>query len=151
MNINGRQGLLIGAPGGLDANNANPGTGRVYLVYGNFNTYTGQTVNLDTPTLYPNLTIVTFVSTATLGALGTSVAGGVNIFGDGSADIIMGSRSDHWCSNQFRCRLCGVDRGPFRLRPDDQRDDARSVGQSELDPRWGQFRRPGRILGERRG
>jgi hypothetical protein len=31
------------------------------------------------------------VSTATLGGLGTSVAGGVNIFGDGAGDIIMGA------------------------------------------------------------
>ena len=31
------------------------------------------------------------MSSATLGGLGTSVAGGVNIFGDGSADIILGA------------------------------------------------------------
>ena len=95
VNIGGRQGLLIGAPGSTDANSANPGTGRVYLISGNFNSYAGQTVNLDNPANYPNLTIVTFVSTATLGGLGTSVAGGVNIFGDGSADIIMGAAGRH--------------------------------------------------------
>ena len=31
----------------LDTNRANAGTGRVYVVYGNFSAYIGQTVNLD--------------------------------------------------------------------------------------------------------
>ena len=51
----------------------------------------GQTINLATPTKYSGLNIVTFVNTATGGQLGYSVAGGINIFGDGSGDIILGA------------------------------------------------------------
>ena len=90
VNIGGRQGLLIGAqnapsPGG------SLGTGRVFLVYGSFNSFAGQTINLDTPTAYAGLTIVQFVSSAAGARLGASVAGGVNILGDGSPDIILGA------------------------------------------------------------
>jgi FG-GAP repeat len=92
VNIGGRQGLLIGAqnapsPGGT------LGTGRVYLIYGDFNTYNGQTINLDMPGDYPQLNFVTFNSTASGIKLGASVAGGVNILGDGSADVILGAPS----------------------------------------------------------
>ena len=86
VNIGGRQGLLIGAPG------ANGGTGQAYLIYGNFNAYSGMNINLDTPASYPLLNFVTFTTTGTGSRLGTSVAGGVNILGDGSADIILGAR-----------------------------------------------------------
>jgi FG-GAP repeat len=85
VNIGGRQGLLIGAPG------ANGGTGAAYLIYGNFNAYSGMNINLDTPAAYPLLNFVTFTTTGTGSRLGTSVAGGVNILGDGSADVILGA------------------------------------------------------------
>jgi hypothetical protein len=93
---NGAGAVLIGAPGAVDANGANPGTGRVYLLSGSFNNYIGQTINLDDPnfaTDFPGLNLVTFVSSGvgTGGALGSSVAGGTNIFGDGANDIIMGA------------------------------------------------------------
>src|SRR5262249_52764706 len=87
----GQYALIIGAPGAQDANGANPGTGRVYVVFGNFNAFQGQTINLDTPTAYTGLTIVTYASTSTGGKLGFSVAGGQNILGDGGGDIIMGA------------------------------------------------------------
>jgi hypothetical protein len=95
----GQGGILIGAPGALDENGANPGTGRAYLIFGTptgFNRSIGKTVNLDDPnfaTDHPGLNLVTFVSTATGGQLGASVAGGSNIFGDGSPDIILGAPS----------------------------------------------------------
>ena len=57
-------------------------------------TFIGQTINLDDPnfaTDYSGLNLITFVSTATGGELGASVAGGTNIFGDGANDIIMGA------------------------------------------------------------
>jgi hypothetical protein len=96
---NGQGGILIGAPGALDANGANPGTGRAYLIFGTptgFTSSIGKAVNLDDPnfaTDYPGLNLVTFVSTATGGQLGASVAGGSNLFGDGSSDIILGAPS----------------------------------------------------------
>ncbi len=90
VNIGGKQGLLIGcenapAPGGTI------GTGRVYLIYGNFNAYNGQTINLDDPANYPQLNFVTFDSSVAGLKLGTSVAGGVNILGDGASDVILGA------------------------------------------------------------
>jgi hypothetical protein len=91
---NGQGAVILGAPGALDANGANPGTGRVYLIYGSFNNFIGQTINLDDPnfaTDFSGLNLVTFVSSATAGQLGAAVAGGSNIFGDGSTDVIMGA------------------------------------------------------------
>ncbi len=87
--------ILIGAPGALGASNANPGTGRVYLISGAFNNFIGATINLSDPnfaTDFPGLTLVTFVNSASAGGqLGRSVAGGFNIFGDGQTDIILGA------------------------------------------------------------
>ena len=92
---NGQGAILFGAPGALDGNQLNPGTGRAYLVFGAFTSFIGQTVNLDDPnfaTDFPGLNLVTFVNgTNPGGRLGASVSGGSNIFGDGSTDIILGS------------------------------------------------------------
>ena len=85
VNIGGRQGLLIGAPA------ANGGNGQAYLVYGNFNTYNGMSIDVDNPTAFPQLNFVKFTTTSSSSRLGTSVAGGVNILGDGSADVILGA------------------------------------------------------------
>ena len=83
---------MIGAQNCPDANGANAGTGRVYLVFGNFNTYAGQTVNLDTPASLSRTYHRHLREHGHRGRqLGSSVAGGVNIFGDGSADIIIGA------------------------------------------------------------
>ncbi len=93
VNIGGRQGLLIGAQL-APAAGGSLGTGRAYLIYGNFNAYSGQTINLDNSaglSAYPQLNFVTFVSSTAGSLLGASVAGGVNILGDGSADIILGA------------------------------------------------------------
>jgi len=90
----GQGAILFGAPGALDSGQLNAGTGRAYLVFGTFNTYIGDTINLDDPnfaTDFPGLNLVTFVSSATGGQLGYSVAGGSNIFGDGATDIILGA------------------------------------------------------------
>ncbi len=91
----GQGAILFGAPGALDGNQLNPGTGRAYLVWGAFNNFVGDTVNLDDPnfaTDFPGLNLITFVSTTNAGArLGASVAGGSNIFGDGASDIILGA------------------------------------------------------------
>jgi len=93
----GAQGaILIGAPGAANSNNQT-GSGRAYLIYGTPAAWTsliGQTVNLDTPTLYPGLTIITFVNNSTyagLGQLGFSVAGGSNFLGDGATNVILGA------------------------------------------------------------
>ncbi|HZW32858.1 MAG TPA: integrin alpha, partial [Isosphaeraceae bacterium] len=88
---NGLSGLIIGAPGGYDINNANAGTGRVYVITGNFTQYLNQTVDLDTPAAYPGLDIVTYATSNTGATLGAAVAGGFNILGDGNGDIIMGA------------------------------------------------------------
>ena len=92
VNIGGRQGLLIGAPGALDANGANAGTGRVYLVSGNFNVCDRP----DDRPRQPGRSLRRSTSSRSrapppAGSSATSVAGGVNIFGDGSADVIMGA------------------------------------------------------------
>ncbi len=84
-------GILLGAPGANDVNNANPGTGRAYLITGNFANFVGKTVNLDNPSQYSGLTIYTFVNNAASGNLGYSVSGGFNIFGDGNSDVILGA------------------------------------------------------------
>jgi hypothetical protein len=84
----GVNGILIGAP------NSNGGVGSAYFISGNFTQYLGQTVNLSTPTVYTGLNIVTFINSASFGAggaLGTSVAGGFNILGDGAGDVILGA------------------------------------------------------------
>jgi hypothetical protein len=84
----GVNGIVIGAP------NANAGVGAAYFISGNFTKFLGQTVNLATPTAFAGLNIVTFTNTATFaagGALGTSVAGGFNILGDGAGDVILGA------------------------------------------------------------
>jgi hypothetical protein len=94
----GQGAILIGAPGALDGTNLNPGTGRAYLLFGNFNAFIGDTLNLDLTdanwvTAFPGLNRVTFTSTGVGvgGQLGRSVAGGFNIFADGATDIILGA------------------------------------------------------------
>jgi len=88
----GQQAIIIGAPGAFDSTATVPGTGRVYVVWGNFLANAGTTINLDAaaPT---GLNIVVFDSTIAGYALGRSVAGGFNILGDGSSDIILGAPS----------------------------------------------------------
>jgi hypothetical protein len=85
---NGKNGIIIGAP------NANNGTGEAFVIYGNFAGFNGQTINLANPGSTPGLNIVTITNTATFasgGQLGFSVAGGFNILGDGSGDVILGA------------------------------------------------------------
>ncbi len=79
--------ILIGAP------NSVGGAGSAYLISGNFANLAGQTINV-TATPPSGLNIVTFINSAayaTTGELGFSVAGGSNILGDGSGDIILGA------------------------------------------------------------
>jgi hypothetical protein len=91
---NGQRGILMGAPG------ANGGAGEAYLVWqnssGTFNNFVGKgPINLDDPnfaTDFPGLNEIKFVnSILTGGNLGFSVAGGFNILGDGSSDVILGA------------------------------------------------------------
>lgn len=95
VKIGNTYGILMGAPNGDDNNNANPGTGRAYLITfastTNFASLYGTTINLDSPPSISGVTIYTFESTSTGGNLGYSVAGGSNIFGDGQSDIILGA------------------------------------------------------------
>jgi hypothetical protein len=90
----GNYGVLIGAPNALDANGANIGTGRAYLVSAsnpsNWGAFVGQTINLDA-TPASGLNVVTFVNSISGGQLGYSVAGGLNIFGDSNGDVILGA------------------------------------------------------------
>jgi len=87
-------GILIGAPNAPDANNdaGSAGTGKVFLITGNFLSMNGKTVDVDTPSTYGNLTVVTIESNANGGGqLGYSVAGGLNILADGQGDVIIGA------------------------------------------------------------
>jgi hypothetical protein len=80
-------GILVGAPNSVN------GSGSAYLISGNFANVSGQTINV-TQTPPAGINIVTFINSATFGAageLGFSVAGGVNILGDGSGDVILGA------------------------------------------------------------
>jgi hypothetical protein len=87
---NGTFGLLIGAPNGVSTGGS-AGTGRAYFITStNWSSLIGQTINLDvTPPTGMNVT--TFVNSISGGQLGYSVAGGFNIFGDNSGDIILGA------------------------------------------------------------
>lgn len=87
-------GILIGAPNAPDASNdaGSAGTGKVFLITGNFLSMNGKTVDVDTPSTYGNLTVVTIASNANGGGqLGYSVAGGLNILGDGQGDVVIGA------------------------------------------------------------
>ncbi len=88
---NGTYGILIGAPFAAASDNLTLGTGRAFLISGTFNNYVGQTINLDNPSQYSGLNIVTFISSVDGSQLGSSVAGGLNIFGDGAGDVILGA------------------------------------------------------------
>ncbi len=83
----GPNAFVIGAPNYT-------GGGRLYYIQAtsNFNSLNMTTpVNLDTPTAYPNLTIVTFEDTANPSSgLGSSFADVPNLFGDGTDDLVIG-------------------------------------------------------------
>jgi len=99
LKVNGVGAILLGAPGAPDASGLNPGTGRAYLLWGNFVAQIGKSVNLDLSAAafaaaYPGLNLVTFVNSMSPGEkLGFSVAGGSNILGDGLSDVILGAPS----------------------------------------------------------
>jgi len=90
----GQNAIIMGAPGALDTTGTVAGTGRVYVVWGNFLAYAkanpATPINLDAaaPT---GINIVIFDSSLAGSTLGYSVAGGSNILGDGSSDIILGA------------------------------------------------------------
>jgi FG-GAP repeat len=92
-------GILIGAPNAPSGptGTANPGTGKVFLISGNFAAAIGHTIDVDTPATYAGLTVVTIGTTGGTGGvnvngqLGYSVAGGLNILGDGLGDVIIGA------------------------------------------------------------
>jgi hypothetical protein len=79
--------FVIGAPNYT-------GGGRLYYIQATtaFNSLISTTpINLDTPTAYPNLTIVTFEDTANpTSGLGSSFADVPNVFGDGTDDLVIG-------------------------------------------------------------
>jgi hypothetical protein len=80
-------GILVGAPNSINA------SGSAYLISGNFASVSGQTINVTQPPP-AGINIVTFINSAafgTAGELGFSVAGGSNILGDGSGDVILGA------------------------------------------------------------
>ena len=55
---------MIGAPGAIDSNNTNAGTGRAYLVYGgpNIQNVSNKTIDLDIALQNSGVNIVTFVN-----------------------------------------------------------------------------------------
>ena len=84
----GPNAFVIGAPNYT-------GGGRLYYITAtsNFNAASLRPapINLDNPTAYPGLTIVTFEDTANPTAgLGSSFADVPNLFGDGSDDLVIG-------------------------------------------------------------
>jgi hypothetical protein len=82
----GPNAFIIGAP-------SHTGGGRLYYITAtsNFNSLATKTVDLDNPTNFPGLTIVTFEQTANpTSGLGSSFAYITNLFGDGVADIAIG-------------------------------------------------------------
>lgn len=91
--VNNTPAFLIGAPGGLDRNGVNPGTGRAYLVYGtglSLQNVPTRQVDLDVNT--PGVNVVTFVNSSALGGqAGYSVSTVFNLLGDGGNDIVIGA------------------------------------------------------------
>jgi hypothetical protein len=86
--------FMIGAPGALDANGANAGTGRAYLVYGspNLSSRANKTVDFDNPSANADLTIMTFTNVNQNNAnSGFSVAGIGDWIVDGFPDIAIGA------------------------------------------------------------
>ncbi len=84
----GKSALIIGAPG------SDSGTGFVFVVTGNFQAAIGAGKPIDLANPPTGLNVIEYFSTATRGTggeLGESVAGGLNILGDGNGDIIMGA------------------------------------------------------------
>jgi hypothetical protein len=91
LQVGGVGAILLGAPG------ANGGNGAAYLVWGPgsaWNALIGSSINLDSATFHSTygLNEIVFTNTTIAGAkLGYSVAGGFNITGDGSYDVILGA------------------------------------------------------------
>ncbi len=84
----GRYALIIGAP------SSNGGTGAVFVVTGNFQGAMGSGAPVDLNAPPSGLNVIEYFSTASQGnggQLGASVAGGLNILGDGNGDVIMGA------------------------------------------------------------
>ena len=84
----GPNAFVIGAPN-------YPGGGRLYYITAtsgfNASSLRSAPINLDTPTAYPGLTIVTFEDTANpTSGLGSSFADVPNLFGDGGDDLVIG-------------------------------------------------------------
>lgn len=100
VTINNTPAFLIGAPGGNDANNANPGTGRAYLIFGGAGLNglaSPTTIDLDNPGT-GGVNFITFVtggtgSTIGLANAGMSVSGPGDIFTDLTNDVAIGAPS----------------------------------------------------------
>ncbi len=90
--INGSPTVLLGAPGALDLNGANPGTGRAYLVYTNDLT-TGNlpTKQLDLDNPPTGVRVITFVnnSSGANTATGYAVDEAFNLLGDFQYDVVI--------------------------------------------------------------
>ena len=95
VNGDGINDFMIGAPGGVDANGVNAGTGQAYLVYGssNLNRAVGsKVIDLDNPPA--GINVVTFVNSgASSGSwqTGFAVAGVGDVIADGVRDIAIGA------------------------------------------------------------
>lgn len=93
--INGVPAFLIGAPGGLDANNSNGGTGRAYLIYGgsslNSVSVPNNTIDLDNGAQNSGVNFVTFINNAPGARTGRSVAGVGDVITSGFNDIAIGA------------------------------------------------------------
>jgi hypothetical protein len=91
--INGRRAFLLGAPGGLDANGQNAGTGRAYLIYGGtaLQNVTNKTLDLDNLNQNSGVSVITFVNTSTGAQTGRGVAGVGDVITDGLNDIAIGA------------------------------------------------------------
>jgi hypothetical protein len=96
---NGTYGILIGAPNAISSGGI-AGTGRAYFITSsNWSSFIGQTIDLSAPTPPSGMNVVTFVNSISGGQLGYSVAGGFNIFGDNSGDVILGAPGATYVTN----------------------------------------------------
>ena len=95
INGDGFADFMIGAPGANDANGANPGTGRAYLIFGGpALNRSVKSIDLDNPQANNGLNVITFIGDQPGGRAGRAVGLAGDVIADGTPDIAIGAPLD---------------------------------------------------------